>query len=312
MALLYPDSLPDGAVDLWIEIAASTAAGRITNKAVTALAARGLTAVTPSLTVYSPTVVALQATAAGRDVTSATPALTGSVGVLQTTAPRALTSVTPAVLAIQPVALTTTAAARLVTSVTPAVATTSGSIAVSDNFNRANGAIGANWATPTGMTTFKIQSSVAVPNTGTSAANYWVGNDFTGTPNQYAECDCSSAAGGPAVRMSSSAETMYLCRFEPFDDGIDTWDTYSLIKIVAGVETQLGSTWGAFVSLLNTNPIAKIEVTGTTITVKTAATHGGTFTTRITQTDSAISSGSPGIENKTSTRQVDTFYAGSL
>jgi hypothetical protein len=98
-----------------------------------------------------------------------------------------------------------------------------------------------------------------------------------------------------------------------YDDGEGGGYAYvRLYKCVAGSWTQLGGTWQAN-SSAETFPVwLKLEVSGTSLSVKSASSHGGTYTERITATDSAIASGSPGVYGDQPTWGMDNFYAGDL
>jgi hypothetical protein len=179
----------------------------------------------------------------------------------------------------------------------------SSATAVSDNFNRAGPALGSNWTTLTGCNAPTIGGSTSA--TGDDAGARWSANTFA--DNQWAEFTypgpgdqaadpgelVAGKMGGAIVRASSSAKTFYWACFGEFDDG----GGYSgrqlrLYKCVAGTFTQLGSTFSIGIGATG---VCRLKASGTTISLETASTHGGTYTSRVSVTDSAIASGSAGI-----------------
>lgn len=91
---------------------------------------------------------------------------------------------------------------------TYSVTTVAGSTTYTDDFNRANGALGANWTTAQGYNAPFISSNrVAFPSGGGAA--YYNG---TVSDSQWASMtsDASSAGGGPAVRIQTGGSTKQL------------------------------------------------------------------------------------------------------
>lgn len=168
---------------------------------------------------------------------------------------------------------------------------------VSDNFNRANGALGANWTTTAG--TFAIVSNQA---TVTAVATNIALAAYTGTTfanNQYAQVQWLGGGGwGGAlcIRCSNSAITGYVL------SGVS--GTASILyKFVAGTSTVLASGGPAF----TLNDVIRLEAVGTAIT----AYKNGTVI--LTATDSSITSGYPGIGGINFVGGIlDGFYGGNL
>src|SRR6478609_7827815 len=110
-----------------------------------------------------------------------------------------------------------------------------------DDFNRADAAnLGANWTQGGGAgTRFTLTSNTAAQNAGTPPSIDFY-NAVVWPANQYAKCtiavlDTLADSGpGPAVRISSSALTLYFAQCNTADP--------RLYKSVAGTFTQLGST----------------------------------------------------------------------
>ncbi len=154
-------------------------------------------------------------------------------------------------------------------------------VLASDDFNRANGALGTNWGDVTGLSTFTIQSNAAI------AVGSILGNRFinVSAPNdQYAKTtlsilrSTSDEGVGPAVRMASGAITMYFAQCNTTE--------IKLYRVVGGSFVQLGSDAAAGA----VNDIILIQAVGTSITVKK---NGTTIIGPIT--DANIASGDWGM-----------------
>jgi hypothetical protein len=185
---------------------------------------------------------------------------------------------------------------------------------VSDDFNRANGGLGANWTTITNLAAPQIATNQIGVGTGRGAR--YSGATFAA--NQYAEAKSISGspadkstlsktqANGPAVRVSASAETYYLgCIFD-WDDGFESAGRAAAIcKCVAGTFTEI------HVVDVPVDNICRIEAEGTTLRLYTGTAHGS-LTLRITllnQTD--IASGSAGVVQNASF-VIDDWYGGDI
>lgn len=167
----------------------------------------------------------------------------------------------------------------------------------SDNFNRANGALGANWTTTAG--TFAISSNTALVTavTGAAALTAYTGTTFAS--NQYAQATYlagGSWGGAIGVRLSNSAATGYILY------GI-AGSSSAIAKVVAGTVTNIATGGPGF----STSDILRLEVTGTSIT---ASQNGAVI---LTATDSSIASGYPGLGAIDFTGGVmDNFKGGDL
>lgn len=183
-----------------------------------------------------------------------------------------------------------------------------------DDFNRANGNLGANWGdidTGGGNGAPQISSNAATGQSGwsvgASAARYTA---TTIGADQYSQFvigglafNGSDTGSGALVRSSADqdgAKDYYAVRV--LDDGTTT-RTILIGKYVNGTWTQLTTTTQ---TIANGDTI-RIEVQSTTLRAKI----NGTTIAALTTTDSAHASGQPGIVGTTSTT-MDTWEAGDL
>jgi hypothetical protein len=159
----------------------------------------------------------------------------------------------------------------------------------SDNFNRADGALGANWhgESPDAAMAIVSQQAVGVsavsPNSG-----YWSADSFGADQFSQATITVHPASGkwvGVTVRALADGTEYLLIAFN--NSGTDSW---LLFKRTGGGSSfaQIGST---VVTPIVVSQVMRLEVEGTTVTAKIDGTA------IITQTDSDIASGAPGISN---------------
>lgn len=166
-----------------------------------------------------------------------------------------------------------------------------------DNFNRADGALGANWTILVGTNPYSIISNVAATN-GASAENCTVYNAFSPAANQWAEVTVTQVGAdayvGPAVRGSGTSWYVIYG-----DSG-----NRALYRIVSGTPTSLASSATGFA----VNDVIRLEVEGTTL----RAYVNGVLWTSVT--DSSLASGSTGMATwSTSTSgRVDNFTADNI
>ena len=189
-----------------------------------------------------------------------------------------------------------------VTSVVVTCAASGGSGTASDDFNRANGALGSNWtALSDGAMTISSQV-VAGGNSGVSGDTRTA---ETYTSNQYSQVQVSATQltggqwVGPAVRSQNSGQNMYL--------GIYFWNSGSpqlrLYKRASGGFTQLGSSFPT--SGLATGATLRLTATGTTISFLLNGTPV------ITVTDTSLTGGAPGIV-AFGTGKADNWAGGNM
>jgi hypothetical protein len=174
-----------------------------------------------------------------------------------------------------------------------------------DTFNRANGALGANWTEAHSVTGWTIATNQA------SLPSFDVGNaiftgaGWTGGADGFSELTLVSAVAdpstviGPTFRSSAVALTYY-------GFWASTSGSQSLVKSVAGVVTTLAS--GTFT--VAAGDVLRTEVSGTTVR---AVVNG---VVKLTATDAAIASGNPGFYGSEGSGSVgivvDTWSAGDF
>jgi hypothetical protein len=165
---------------------------------------------------------------------------------------------------------------------------------ISDDFNRANGALGANWGTDRNALT--IVSNQAK---GTSAANCATWR-VTGTfaANQYSEIVWQGGAAngaGPIVRHNGvNPGTYYVAYF----DGTKMY----LESVAAGAYTGINGAGTDFVPV--NGDVLRLEVSGTTLTVRRNGVK------LYTTTNAAIATGRPGFEIFGTTIAVNDWAGG--
>jgi putative esterase len=155
-----------------------------------------------------------------------------------------------------------------------------------DDFNRANGALGGNWtAMSDGALT--IAGQVAKGGNGAYSGDIRTAETYPADQSSQVEVTATQLSGGqwigPAVRASGGGSNLYL--------GIYFWNGGSpelmLFKRTSGSFTQLGSSYP--VSALPAGTQLKLSAAGSTLTLS----QNGTA--RITATDTSLTSGAPGI-----------------
>ena len=179
-----------------------------------------------------------------------------------------------------------TIASANVTSVAVTCAASGGTVTASDNFNRANGALGAGWtAMSDGAMTISSQM-IAGGNAGQSGD---IRTGETYASNQYSQVQVTSTqlTGaqwiGPAVRAQGNGQNLYL--------GIYFWNNGSpqlrIYERTSGNWAQLGSSYPT--AGLAAGTTLGLTATGSTISFLLNATPV------ITVTDSSLTGGAPGI-----------------
>jgi len=180
-------------------------------------------------------------------------------------------------------------------------------VTYSDDFNRADGGLGSNWTLGTTGTltgaAIAVVSNQAKASGSTGATNggaYW--NSGSISADQYSEIQVPSLPPtaywvGAIVRADSTMGNHYLAIY--FNNG-GTY-TIALYKMISGTWSQIGSNYTSFTA--TAGDIMRLSVSGTTLRIKLNSTIV------ITQTDSAISTGRPGIATA-GTVVMDNFNAG--
>lgn len=174
---------------------------------------------------------------------------------------------------------------------------------VSDNFNRADGSLGANWTIPDPSHSITIvgnaaQGSNAVP----SCDAYWSGDAIRATQFSQAEVPASLGGNewvGVTARATGLAHNYVLIYF-------NNSGTYVMMLFSGtGSYTQIGTTYTIGASPLAAGSVIRIETEGTTIRGKL---NGATV---ITGTDASNKSGAPGIAVFGSSK-LDNWQGGEL
>lgn len=155
----------------------------------------------------------------------------------------------------------------------------------SDDFNRANGALGADWTTVMGS--ILIESNQVRPSSGgNDSLVYWSSDVFAN--DQYAELTYAAegtfAPIGPAVRVSGTSSAN--ANGYALHLGTDANGNARLMRFLNGTGTILSTSTGWVAG-----DIARIEADGTTIRVK----RNGVELSSIT--DSNVASGSAGMSS---------------
>lgn len=182
------------------------------------------------------------------------------------------------------------------------------SVIATDTFTRADGGLGGNWTTLTGMGAPQISTNRVRTNAvGTdSEARY----SAASWPNdQYAQVKAvlinTSRGGGPLVRCSSSAETMYGA-YVSGAFGAATF--FATIKSVAGAHSNLATTN----TTVAANDVIRVEVQGNQV----SGYINGTLTLGPTS-DSSITSGDAGLlvfvdSGTTADAEIDDWEGGDF
>lgn len=162
-------------------------------------------------------------------------------------------------------------------------------VIATDDFNRANGAIGANWTTQSpGYETPQIVSNALRDNSagsGEGCAWYNAWSGAGGGADHYSQVKvvAQDTNSSFAAHTRMSAGNMY---YWIMDTGSGGTRNYYFGKFVSSSYTDLATGSTAFAN----NDVIRCEAQGTTIRGKV---NGSTIQT---QTDSALASGSPGLQ----------------
>ena len=156
----------------------------------------------------------------------------------------------------------------------------------SDNFNRADGALGANW-TAISDGAMAISSQAVIGTAGATTGDIWTATTFAS--DQYSQIQVTSTplSGGQwvaaAVRVQGSGQNAYA--------GLYYWNFGSpelmLFKRSGGAWAQLGSTYSSGVLAAGTQ--LEVSAVGSTISFLQNGVQ------RISVTDSSFTGGAPGI-----------------
>lgn len=182
--------------------------------------------------------------------------------------------------------------------VSPAFQRAANASTVSDNFNRANGSLGANWTTVPGTTAPKINNNMAVPGSAATVNSaYWSATTF-GT-DQYAQASLPNSAGnqfGPGIAVRLSGATGYFLWYGNSANTVSIWRMDS-----SASWTQLTQSGPLTVSAAD---IWMIQAVGSTI----SAYQNGNLVAQVT--DATYAAGSPGIWMYYASNQITNWSAG--
>ncbi len=162
----------------------------------------------------------------------------------------------------------------------------------SDTFNRADAfPLGSNWSRAINAADdFSISSNqAAVRASGTHTADYWSASSFSDDQFSLATfLNVPTYIGLVLVRAASSTANTYFGGEDPYH--LSTGSAYVIGKEVSGSFTMLASSS----QTMAINDVVEIDVKGTSLTL---IVNGATL---LTATDTAITSGAPGIYAKVS------------
>lgn len=195
---------------------------------------------------------------------------------------------------------------------------------VSDDFNRANGTLGANWTViaagaDIGLDIVSNQCKASAA-TGESIA-WFSGGGWTGGNDQYAEAKIvaieASKDAAVVVRASGASIAVanaYFIDLNSLDSatpGLGGTVTISFYKQVAGSFTQLGTD---FTTTISANDVVRLEVTGSGASTVLVAKVNGTQVGTVTDSaGSHVASGNPGLYVGSGTGCIwDDFAAGDF
>lgn len=148
-----------------------------------------------------------------------------------------------------------------------------------DNFNRADGGIGANWTNSLG--TLVIVSNAVTAGSAGDRAAWRSAESFDADHSSQVTFTADNDGGGPSVRNQASGANFYAFLYDSFGNG-------SIYEVNAGVFTQLGA--GYSMGTMGVGQFLKLTATGSTLTPNQ---NGTDFATR---TDATHTGGAPGIE----------------
>ena len=174
-----------------------------------------------------------------------------------------------------------------VTNVSVTCATPGGTGAASDNFNRANGSLGANWTDMTvGGLAISNDAVIGTQSAGNSGDIY-TGTTFGSDQSSQIQVTSTPLGGGqwigPAVRAQNGGQSLYVGIYW----GNNGNPELELFKLINGGWTQLGSAFASGTLAAGTE--LTLSVTGSTLSFS----ENGVV--EITATDTSLTGGAPAI-----------------
>jgi hypothetical protein len=187
------------------------------------------------------------------------------------------------------------------------------SVSFSDDFNRADGALGANWGTTQG--TIAIVSNVCrFSANGARNVVFWSAD--TPDEDQFAQATCvteqstTSASAGVVVRHNGGTSQV-TASYYGFSWRGDS-DTWTLSKVVLGSASALTTAGGGPTTLIGAGPL-RLEVSGTSTVTLTGYLNGSQVITT-TDSSSPLSGGTAGLQafDGSPVWEFDDFSGGDL
>ena len=172
---------------------------------------------------------------------------------------------------------------------------------VSDNFNRANGPLGANWTTVTGTAAPAIVSNTLRAGTASRVNSaYWSASTFGNDQFAQASLPNSSASQyGPGIAVRLSSSQGYFLWYGNSPNTVSLWRMDS-----ATSWTQLKQS--AALTVTPSSDVWKIQAVGSTI----SGYQNGNLV--VQATDTKITSGSPGVWLYYASNQIGNWSGGDV
>ena len=171
----------------------------------------------------------------------------------------------------------------------------------SDNFDRADGALGSNWTTVSGTGAPKIVSNtLRVGTAGALSSAYWSASTFSS--DQFAQASLPNSSGtqyGPGIAVRLSGSKGYFLWYGNSSNTVSLWrmdssSSWTLLKQSASLTVSPSS------------DVWKIQAVGSTI----SGYQNGKLVVQATDTN--IKSGSPGVWLYYSSNQIDNWSGGDV
>ena len=179
--------------------------------------------------------------------------------------------------------------------------TTNAAGSASDNFNRADGALGSNWTTVSGTAAPEIVSNTLRAGTaGTLNSAYWSASTFGN--DQFAQASLPNSSGtqyGPGIAVRLSGSKGYFLWYGNSPNTVSLWRMDS-----SSSWTQLKQS--AALTVSPSSDVWKIQAVGSTI----SGYQNGNLVVQATDTN--ITSGSPGVWLYYSSNQIDNWSGGDV
>jgi hypothetical protein len=172
---------------------------------------------------------------------------------------------------------------------------------VSDNFSRANGALGSNWTTVAGTTSPRIVSNrLTVGTASTLNSAYWSASTFGSDQFAQATLPNSSATRyGPGIAVRLSSSRGYFLWYGSAANTVSLWRMDSSTSW-----TQLGQS--AVLTVTPSTDVWRITAVGSTI----AGYQNGNQV--VLATDASVTSGNPGVWLYYSSNQIGSWSGGDV